>query len=351
MSSKRSVLIVDDEPFNLDVLDQQLSEMGLECISATNGQEALDMAFSHGPDLILLDVMMPVMDGFEACRRLKEDERTRLTPVIIMTALNEADDRVKGIEAGADDFLSKPVYNRELAARIKTALRHKEAVDTRINRAEQISEHLSKFVPEAVKKLVTSNPEAPDLQKRDRDVTVLFADITGYVRLSEKLTNEALTGLVETYFAAYFDHVQAGGGDVCGTAGDGLMAIFHEGAPIDHAIRASETALALMSATSDINRRRDESPIELHIGLHAGIASFGATRYEGFRGSRWVYTADGMVVSLASRIADCANGGEILLSPTMAERLPEGFRLESIGERSMKNVTNPIELHRLVGQA
>jgi adenylate cyclase len=350
MTKDRIVLIVDDEPFNRDLLIQELSEMGLASVCATNGQEALEIACRTPPDLILLDIIMPVMDGFETCRILKGSEQTRLIPVIIMTALNATDDRIKGIEAGADDFLTKPVDNRELRARIVTTLRHKEAIDGRISRAEQVSEQYSKFVPEVVKKLVESNPEAPDLEKRDRDVAVLFADITGYVQLSEKLTSDALTKLVEIYFGAYIDHIHAGSGDVCSTAGDGLMAIFHEGSPEELAVRASETALALMGATHDINRRLGEEPVELHIGLNAGMASFGATRYEGLKGKRWVFTADGMVVNLASRIADCAERGEVLLGPAIADRLKGRFKCESVGKRSMKNYDQSIELFRLAAE-
>ena len=126
------ILIVDDEPFNVDYLQQELEDLGYTTISATNGQEALDKVAAEVPDLILLDVMMPVMDGFTTCRRLKENEATQLIPIIIMTVLRETEDRIKGIEAGADDFLSKPVDRRELIARIQTAIKMKQVVDRRL---------------------------------------------------------------------------------------------------------------------------------------------------------------------------------------------------------------------------
>ena len=110
------ILIVDDEPFNVDLLEQEVEDMGYEAVTATNGQEALDRVAEQLPDLVLLDVMMPVLDGFATCRRLKEDDATRFIPVIIMTALSDTEDRIKGIEAGADDFLTKPVDDRELRA-------------------------------------------------------------------------------------------------------------------------------------------------------------------------------------------------------------------------------------------
>jgi CheY-like chemotaxis protein len=123
MAERSKILIVDDEPFNVDLLEQQLEELGYETVSAAHGQEALAQVATEAPDLILLDVMMPIMDGFTVCRILKENEETRLIPIVIMTALGAVEDRIKGIEAGADDFLTKPVDDRELQARIQTALK------------------------------------------------------------------------------------------------------------------------------------------------------------------------------------------------------------------------------------
>src|SRR5712691_13311791 len=123
MSERAKILIVDDEPFNVDYLEQELEDFGYDTISATNGQEALEKVATENPDLILLDVMMPLMDGFTVCRLLKEHADTRLIPIVIMTALGAVEDRIKGIEAGADDFLTKPVDERELLARIQTTLK------------------------------------------------------------------------------------------------------------------------------------------------------------------------------------------------------------------------------------
>jgi DNA-binding response OmpR family regulator len=143
---RSTILIVDDEPFNVDYLEQVLEDLGYETVSATNGQEALEHVAAAAPDLILLDVMMPVMDGFTACRFLKEHEETRLIPIIIMTALDAVEDRVKGIKAGADDFLTKPVHEEELLARIETALKLKHAVDRKISELRQLKNHVAQFV-------------------------------------------------------------------------------------------------------------------------------------------------------------------------------------------------------------
>src|SRR5216684_1252496 len=121
MTTRSKILIVDDEPFNVDYLEQELENLGYETVSASSGQEALAKVAVEAPDLILLDVMMPGLDGFTVCRLLKEQEETQLIPIVIMTALGAREDRIKGIEAGADNFLTKPADQRELRARIRTA--------------------------------------------------------------------------------------------------------------------------------------------------------------------------------------------------------------------------------------
>jgi DNA-binding response OmpR family regulator len=152
---RSKILIVDDEPLNVDYLTQELDDLGYETVSAANGQEALAKVADEAPDLILLDVMMPLMDGFTVCRILKEHEETRLIPIIIMTALDAVTDRVKGIKAGADDFLTKPVHEEELFARIETALKLKHTVDRKIGELRTLKEHLAEFV-----RLVTT-PDTP----------------------------------------------------------------------------------------------------------------------------------------------------------------------------------------------
>ena len=139
------VLVVDDEPFNVDYLEQELTDRGHQVEAAFNGREALDRVAASPPDLILLDVVMPEMDGITVCRILKDDPETRLIPIIIMTALSGQEDRIRGIAAGADDFLTKPVDERELHARIDSALRLKRAVDRKVGELESATEQLAEM--------------------------------------------------------------------------------------------------------------------------------------------------------------------------------------------------------------
>jgi len=347
MSETSTILVVDDEPFNRDILVQQLDALGYRTAEARNGREALDSVARSPPDLILLDVMMPIMDGFEACRSLKAGEDTRHIPVVIMTALHALEDRIQGIEAGANEFLTKPVDDRELQARIRTALRAKHAMDERLRKVEQVRDHYGRFVPEVVRRLVAENSEAPELGKREQDAAFVFVDICGYTALSETLAADALTRLVERYFSAFLDTIQEFSGEISGTAGDGLLAIFHRVDPVSHSRMAAKTALTLMAATARLNATGSGPPVAVHMGVSSGLASVGSTRFEGLRSVRWVYTAEGFVTNLGSRLADLAEAGQILVCPESARRLAGIYEIHSLGRRRLKNIAETVEIGRL----
>ncbi len=352
MGERSKILIVDDEPFNVDYLEQTLEDLGYQTVSATNGQEALQKVAAKVPDLILLDVMMPTMDGFTACRILKENEETRLIPIVIMTALDAVEDRVKGIEAGADDFLTKPVNEQELLARIRTTLKLKHTVDRKIGELRQIKDHFAKFVPEAVKRLVVADPETPGLtEKHERDISVLFVDISGYTRLSEQLPLKVLDTLVERYFSAFLDRIHDAGGDINMTAGDGFMTIFPDMDRQIHAIKAVEAALDLLTVTEMLNQENSAQPLAIHMGLNSGVALVGSTRFEGLRGARWSFTANGPVTNLAARLADIAEAGQVLVGPETVQRLGNRYHVERLGRKHLKNIAEAVDVHRILGRS
>ena len=346
MMQPSRILIVDDESMNVDLLGQQLADLGYETVVAGGGQEALDKVAEQAPDLILLDVMMPGIDGFEVCRRLKASDETRLIPIVIMTALHEIDDRVKGIEAGADEFLTKPVDKRELQARIKTSLKLKHTIDKKLGEAEQARDHFAKFVPEVVKRLVAENPEAPELGKKEQDVAVLFVDICDFTSLTEQMTLGDLSRLVENYFSAFLDEIDRIGGDISAALGDGLMIIFHgRDQPIDHARMAADAAIALMRVATALNAGGGGTPVALHMGISSGTAAVGSTRFEGLRGSQWVFTADGLVLTIAARLTGRAGAGEIFTDHETARRLGDGYPLKKEGIERLKNVAAPVDVY------
>jgi adenylate cyclase len=351
MGQRSKILIVDDETLNVDYLEQELEDSGYDTISATNGQEALDIVKRDPPDLILLDVMMPVMDGITVCRALKGNEDTRLIPIVIMTALDGLENRIRGIEAGADDFLTKPVNDRELLARIQTALKLKHTVDRKIGELRRIKDHLVHFVPEAVKQMIAAGPDATGLEKQQRDISALFVDISGYTRLSEELPVEVVNTLVERYFSAFLDLISDAGGDIHETAGDGFVAIFYDEESHTHTIKSADAALALLNVTRTLAKENVGSALAIHMGMSSGIALVGAARFEGLRRSRWVFSATGSVINLAARLAAVAQPGQIIVCPEAARRLGQRFQLQNLGSELLKNIAQPVDIHLILESA
>ena len=349
MSQTSTILVVDDEPFNRDILVQQLDALGCRTVEARNGREALARVARDPPDLILLDVMMPIMDGFATLRALKEGVDTHHIPVIIMTALDAQEDRIRFIEAGAYEFLTKPVDDRELKARILTAVRAKLAVDARLRRVEQVRDHYANFVPDLVRRLVAENPHAPELGKVEQDAAFIFLDICGYTRLSAMIAADELARLVERYFSAFLDRIHYFGGEIGGTSGDGLLAIYHRSDPASHSRLAAETALSLMAATAELNASGAGPPVAVHMGISSGSAAVGTTRFEGLRGVRWVFTAEGFVLNLGARLAALAEAGQIFLCPESVRRLSGRFPIHPLGRHRLRNIAEEVEVALLGG--
>jgi class 3 adenylate cyclase len=248
----------------------------------------------------------------------------------------------------ADDLTLLETLADQAAVAVANAEAHARVVDYahELERSVMIRSNLAKFVPRRVRELIEDAPEAPLLDKREADVTVLFADISGYTRLSSRLAPEALGALVERYFGAFLDEIIKRGGDVNETAGDGVMVIFHES---DHAGAALDAARAIHRRTAELNAElpAGSEALAMHIGVNTGPALLGATKIEGRAGTRWTYTASGLTTNIAARLAAVARDGEIVLSDSTLARLGDAVAVEDLGLRELKNVETPIRLYRL----
>jgi class 3 adenylate cyclase len=241
-------------------------------------------------------------------------------------------------------------------AELAETLAHLQASRQKVELLEQLKGELAKFVPDAVKELLERNPDATELEKRSEEVSVLFLDIAGYTRLSERMDPGRLNSLVQTYFSSFLEIIRAHHGDVNETAGDGLMVIFQRTrgdhrAVQDHAVNATRAALAIRQRTATLNDEHAgmvPEPVQLHMGINTGEALVGATKLAGASGQRWTFTATGPTTNLAARFAGSAAAGEVVVGPATAERIRSAFVLESLGERSFKNVSTPVAVYRLV---
>ncbi len=224
-----------------------------------------------------------------------------------------------------------------------------EAALRRVALLESIRANLAKFVPRTVHELIERAPDAPELEKREVDVSVLFVDIAGYTRLSERFDLDTLNRMVERYFGAFLDEILRFGGDVNETAGDGLMVIFRDDDGVRHARAAVLAAQAILERARAINAELDGTspPIDLHVGVNSGVTALGATKIESAVGARWTYTASGPVTNLAARLAAMGTGDTVFIGPETRRRLDGHVVLDDLGEHRLKNVEEPVRVFGL----
>ncbi len=222
----------------------------------------------------------------------------------------------------------------------------------RVELLERVKGHLDKFVPESVRSLIETAPEAPDLDKHERDVSVLFLDVAGYSRMSERVACRDVDFLIQHYFSAFLDDIYANRGDINETTGDGLMILFLDPDERAHAANAVSTAVAISRRVQTLNRQlagRFE-PVSLRLGINSGQALVGSSRFEGLSGTRWTFTATGSVTNIAARLGALAEHGQILIGEETANRTRDRFRLQPLGPRQLRNVTEPVNVFRVLGE-
>jgi DNA-binding NarL/FixJ family response regulator len=290
------ILVVDDEPFNVDYLQQELESHGFVIETAANGVEALERVAASPPDLVLLDVMMPELDGIAALRILKADPETRLIPVVLMTALNAVEDRIRGIEAGADDFLSKPVDERELLARIRTALSLKRTIDATVEELRTTNAHLERY------------------GRQEREVAVLAVE---WRHPDLGLPEEAVAFMARRHRAAAEELIVARGGTVSESDTPLLVAVFDAAEIGTGSDAAIEAGRAILAESVD-----DPAGLAAAAGVDIGRATVGSMRTDHPGAAAWTWGAEGAPIDGASRLARDAVPGDLVVS-TQSAAAPE----------------------------
>jgi class 3 adenylate cyclase/CheY-like chemotaxis protein len=367
MSDAARIAVVDDTPQNIKLLDALLTPRGYEVIAASSGEEALEKIASERPDLILLDIVMPGMDGYEVCRRLRADESTAMLPVVMITASGEQE-KVAAIEAGADDFITKPLDQSELLARIRSLLRIKQYHDQieaqaeqleRWNReleqrvSEQVQElvrvgRLKRFLAPQLADLIVSSGDESMLDSHRREITVVFCDLRGFTSFAESGEPEDVMGVLREYHTVLGEAIFEFEGTLERFTGDGLMVFFNDPVPCDDpALRAVRMSVAMQDRVGTLVRGWQKRGIDLDlgIGIAQGYATLGRIGFEG----RFDYAAIGTVTNLAARLCDRAGGGQTLISQRVFAATEDEINAEPITEISLKGFSKPVGVFSLSG--
>lgn len=351
------VLVVDDDPDMAAYLALMLQREGMKVETARDGTAALARVKADAPDLLLLDVMMPGISGFEVCRQLKSEEATALVPVVLVTALEDSESRVRGIEAGADDFLSKPVRREELVARVKTLRRlhetRKELESRRlaaeVHRKESLRKAFSRYIsPRLADRIAEAaddgdNPFRGPAQRAS--VVALFADLRGFTRFTEQNEVGEVVDMLNEYFGVLTDAAYQHDGTIFNMAGDSLLVGFNVPFPqADAAERAWLTALEMVARfTPMIDRWRSLRSLALGVGVGicAGEVIIGNVGSEHYAN----YTIIGNPVNTAARLMELAAAGEILVCGSFYQRihhLLREHRVEGRGDVTLRGKTEAI---------
>ena len=352
MSAK--LLVVDDTAANVKLLADLLTVKGYAVVTATSGKEALAVVARERPDLLLLDVVMPEMSGYEVCRKLRGDPATAMLPVVMVTALDPAQERVKGIEAGADDFLTKPINQAELLARVKSLLRVKALHDeiSDMNRtlerrvAEQVAElerlgRLKRFFSPALAEAIVQGGAEDPLKSHRREICVVFVDMRGFTAFAEAAEPEEVMGVLREYHAAMGALILEHEGTLERFTGDGMMIFFNDPVVVpDPAARAVRMALAMRARVEDLRAGWSKHGWDLHVGMGIaqGYATLGAIGFEG----RWDYGAIGTVTNLAARLCGEAQPGQTLISRRVLATLDDAVQAEPVGELTLRGFSRPV---------
>jgi adenylate cyclase len=362
----QKILVVDDVPENVRLLEAVLVPRGYEVVTANDGLTALDLIAAEQPDLVLLDVMMPGLDGYAVCNHLRANDDTAVLPVIMVTSSTGQEKR-QAIEAGADDFILKPFGHDELLARVRSLLRIKRYHDTIKAQSAELEElnqtlearveaqvaelerlrQLRRFLsPQLADALVSSGDESI-LRSHRRELAMFFADLCGWTSFVDTVEPEELMRVLGEFHAALGRLVKRFDATVGFLEGDGVQLFFNDPIEIpDAALRAVRLGCALREEMAELTPSWSKRGYDLDFG--AGIALGYATCGEvGFEG-RSDYAAIGAVTNLASRLADEATGGQILIAQRLYAEVESEVDVEPAGEFTLKGFKRPVVAYNVL---
>jgi len=367
VSEKARVLVVDDTAANVRLLEQVLLLSGYEVVTASSGEEGLAKVVFAKPDIVLLDVVMPEMSGYEVCRALRANPATALLPVVMVTALDPETERVKGIEAGADDFLSKPINQPELLARVKSLLRiralHKQVEDQAAQLAdwnskleqrvaEQMEQlerlaRLKRFLSPKVADMIVAGQLDDPLATRRKEVTIMFVDLRGFTAFSENAAPEDVLAVLREYHATIGKLVGKHDGTIEHFAGDGVMLIFNDPQPLeDPAYAAVAMAVELRDevARLAVGWAKLGYNLGCGIGIAQGFATIGTIGFPG----RQDYGVVGAVNNLAARLCAGAESGSVMVSKRVFGRVEGRVTAEPVGSLTLKGFQSPVPAYNIL---
>jgi len=375
MRDPARILVVDDVPDNVDILQTRLESQGYEVATAGDGVEALEKIRELLPDLVLLDIMMPKMDGIETVKRLKTDASLPFIPVILVTAKADGKDVVAGLESGGDDYLTKPVDHAALSARVRAMLRIKalhdtvqtqarrleeqaaelgiwnrtleERVATQVSEIERVSRLKWFLAPQIAETIVSSEGEAI-IESHRRDIVVLFCDMRGFTAFSETAEPEDVMAVLREYHSALGPLIHRYEGTLERFTGDGMLVIFNDPVPCpDPALRAVRLAVDMREAAALLTRSWTARGHEIGfgIGIAQGYATLGRIGFEG----RFDYTAIGTVTNVAARLCAEARDGQILVTQRVAAAIDKLAELQHLGDLALKGLSRPIAVLNVSG--
>jgi adenylate cyclase len=372
MTETVTILAVDDQPANLRLLDAVLSPRGYRVVGASSGEQALELLASSSADLVLLDIVMPGIDGYEVCRRIRSTAETAFLPVVMITASGNQE-KTRAIEAGADDFVSKPFDQSELLARVASLARIKRYQDTITRQSAELAQwnaelearvntqleelqrmnRLRRFLSPQVAELVINSGDDSILGSHRREIVVVFCDLRGFTAFAESSEPEEVMGVLREYHAALGELIFRYQGTLERFTGDGLMVFFNDPIPLDRpAQRAVEMALAMRDRVRTLAEgwSRIGHDLGFGVGIAQGFATLGRIGYEG----RFDYAAIGSVTNLAARLCAEAAAGQVLVSQRVFSAVDDVAVGESVGALELRGFSRPVrafDLSHMIGSS